>query len=91
MASGNDASVENLKQQLSMIAQTLDEVQSALRVVEDRTDGAFTAVSHATEDSANSDVLVALVNLAKIKEAIEGQVNAAHEATEALTRYRDTR
>lgn len=88
---GGDGTIEGLKGRINEIINAVEGIESALRLVEDRTDGALVATSNATEESASLDVLAALASFAKIKQEIEGQAGAALAAKEALERYRDGR
>jgi hypothetical protein len=91
VSDGADGSIENLKQRLGMIIDACGEIQSALRLAEDRTDGAMVSLTHTAEDSANDDVAAALTELGKIKQGIEDYVAAAQQAADKVAAYRATR
>lgn len=91
MSDGTDGSIENLKQRLDLIIEACGAVQSALRLAEDRSDGALIAIAHTCEDSSHEEVARAMTQLGKIKQGIEQYVAAASEAADAIASYKMTR
>ena len=85
------ANIENLKQRLQLIVQACEDTQGALRVVEDRVDGAMIALTAATDSSEHDAVTTALSELGKIKAMIEQQIASAKMAADAVATYRFTR
>jgi hypothetical protein len=91
MSNGADGSIENLKQRLGMIIEACNGIQSAARLIEDRTDGAIVSLTHTCEDSANDDVSNALAALGEIKSVVEQQIAAAVRAADAIASYSASR